>query len=80
MRSGGDELDDPTILEAIYQGALAGVFWKAARLNKRSAGIWESLAEPHHSRASACLALIAAGPSVGSAGPCSRDGEGNGHG
>jgi hypothetical protein len=46
---------DPAIEEAIVEGAKAGVFWKAARLNPMTAAVWEGLARQASSRAAGLL-------------------------
>lgn len=50
---------DPAIEEAIREGARAGVFRVAARLNPATADTWAGLAEVHssNSRALLCIAI-----------------------
>ena len=46
---------DDLIAKAISEAVTAGVFWKAARLNHRSAPFWEGLARQHSQRGKALL-------------------------
>lgn len=43
------------IRAAIAEGANAGVFHRAARLNPRSRAVWNAFAEERHARATALL-------------------------
>lgn len=48
----------PLIAEAIMEGVKAGIFRRAARLNRGSAKTWHALAAPHSRKAAKILALI----------------------
>lgn len=50
---------DPLIVEAIIEGARAGVYWRAARLNPKTARTWEGFGELHHETAANLLAQAA---------------------
>lgn len=53
------------IVRAIQDGARAGVFRRAARLNPASKNLWDRLAAPHSARAASILQEV-----------CDRQGEG----
>lgn len=46
---------DPGIVEAIEEAVKAGVFWRAARWNPKTAKTWQSFADLHHERAATLL-------------------------
>jgi hypothetical protein len=49
---------DPRIEAAICEGARAGVFRRAERLNPQSASVWGGLAERHTKNAGDILAAV----------------------
>jgi hypothetical protein len=61
---------DELIYEAIMEGARAGVYRRAARLNPKTAGTWQSFAELHSERAVALLCDAMTRLDAGGAGPC----------
>lgn len=46
---------DHAIVEAIQEAVSSGIFRRAARLNPKSAEVWDTLAEPHSQRAAILL-------------------------
>jgi hypothetical protein len=52
--------DDELVLQAVKEGCVAGACWTAARLDRRSAAIWRTIAERHHQGAGQTLSLICA--------------------
>lgn len=64
---------DGHILEAILEGARAGVFRRAARLSPQTTrDVWSSLAESHSRGTTTLLAKAMKRLGVGSAGPSSH--------
>lgn len=49
---------DPAIEEAIMEGARAGVFRVAARMNPATAKTWISFAEVHSAKVASLLAVV----------------------
>lgn len=68
----GDDGADHGICEAIEAAVQAGVFRAAARLNPKTARVWNTLAEPYSKRAATLLddAIIRVGADC--AGPDAR--------
>jgi hypothetical protein len=63
---------DEAICEAITEGAAAGIFRKAARLDKKRAAAWDCHGDQHSERLAALLEQAMQRLGVRRPGPCSR--------
>lgn len=69
----GDTLGiDPAIALAIAEAVTAGVFWRAADTNTKTAAIWNRMGADHHRRVSALLAVAMTRLGAQGAGSVSR--------
>lgn len=58
LETRGDTLGiDPAIALAIAEAVSAGIFWRAANTNAKTAAIWNQMGADHHRRAGTLLAV-----------------------